>query len=75
MADGNRAGQATQQTGFGEIIAHKAKSAGRIKALGRIIGHNPAGLLATMLQGMQAQSGEICSLGNANNAKNAAFLF
>ena len=59
MPDGQRTGQGVHHLGLGEIVAHIAKAAGRVEAGCGFISHNPARLLAAMLQGVQAKGHEV----------------
>jgi hypothetical protein len=59
VADGERPGQRLHHLLAGEIVAHIAEAAGRVEARDRVVGDDPAGLLAAVLQRMQAERHEI----------------
>ncbi len=75
MTDGDRSGQGLHQAGFGEVVAHIAKSPRRVEALFGVMADDTARLLSTVLQRVQAKSHKICGIHHANDAKYAAFFF
>jgi hypothetical protein len=74
MADGQFAGQGVHHIGLGEVVADIAEAAGRVEALFRIVGNDPACFLSAMLQRMQAEGHEGRGIGHADDAEHAAFL-
>ncbi len=74
MADRKRARQGIHHIGFGEIVAHIAETMGGIEPGFSGKGHDPARLLPTMLQGVQAKRYELRGISDADHAKDAAFF-
>ena len=74
VADGERAGQGLHQRGGGEAVADVAEAAGRGEALGGAVGDDAGGLLAAMLQRMQAEGDEARRVLHADHAEDAALL-
>ncbi len=68
------AGQHLHHVGLGEIVADVAEAAGVVEAFVFVMGDDAAGLLPAVLKCMQAKGHEICRVGNADHAKNAALL-
>jgi hypothetical protein len=73
MANRHMAVQALGRVIAREIIANEAKMALRMENLAVKAG-NAASLLATMLQGVHAESGQGGGIINAENAKDATFF-
>ena len=74
VADGERAGQRLHQRGGGEAVADVAEAAGRGEALGGAVGDDAGGLLAAMLQRVQAEGDEARGVLHADHAEDAALL-
>ena len=74
MPDRDFAGQLFHDTFAGEIIPHIAKAPfGMEPGVGHVA-DNSASFLATMLQGVQAQSHKVGGIGNADHAEHPAFF-
>ena len=72
MADGEAAGQALGQVRAAEGVAHVAHVAFGVEALAVEAG-DAAGLLAAVLQGVQAERGEAGGLSDVEHPEDAAF--
>jgi hypothetical protein len=72
VADGHVAGQALDEVGAGEGVADVAHVAFGVEAVA-VEGGDAAGLLAAMLQGMQAQGRDGGRVARAEDAEDAAF--
>ncbi len=75
VADRQRSRQGLHQAGLGEVVADIAKAAGRVEAFVRVKGDDAAGLLPAVLQCMQTEGNEVRCVGDAYDAKDAAFFF
>ena len=73
MADGRIAGQAVDDIALGKGVADQAEPALGVKALA-VEGDDAAGLLAAMLERVQAERGDGGRVRVAENAEDAAFL-
>ncbi len=73
MADGRHAGQPVDHLAAGEGVADQAEVAFGMEALA-VEGDDAGGLLAAMLQRVQAERGDGGGVGMAENAEDAAFL-
>ena len=73
MADGAVAGQALDRRALEKVIADQAQSALGVEARA-VEADDAGGLLAAMLQGVQAERGDRGGVGMIENAENAAFL-
>ncbi len=72
MADGHLAGQSVHEVGAGEGVAHMAHMFFIVEPLA-VEGGDAAGLLAAVLQGVQAQGGDGAGLIHAEHAEHATF--
>ena len=75
MADCQFTGQMFHHAFGGEVVADIAKAAGGLEAGLGVITDDAAGFLAPVLQGMQAEGDKVGCIGDADNAKDAAFFF
>ena len=73
MADGGGAGQAVDHLAAGEVVADEAHAALGVEALA-VEGDDAGGLLAAVLQRVQAERGDGGGVGMAEDAEHAAFL-
>ena len=73
MADRRHAGQAVDHLAAGEVVADEAHAALGMEALA-VEGDDAGGLLAAVLQGVQAERGDGGGVGMAEDAEDAAFL-
>ena len=65
--------QAVDDLASGEVIADQAETALGVEMVA-VEGDDAGGFLAAMLQGVQAERGDRCGIGMAENAEHAAFL-
>ena len=73
MADGGPAGQAVDRRAAGKVVADQAQAALGVEPLA-VEGDDAGGLLAAVLQGVQAERGDRRGVGMTEDAEYAAFL-
>src|SRR5262249_15682999 len=73
MADRDAAGQALDHLAPGEGVADETKPPFRMKP-GSVIGYDAGGLLAAVLEGVEAKGGDGGGRGVAKNAEHAALF-
>ena len=59
---------------LGETVAHVTEAAGLVEPLFWVMGHDPAGFLPAVLQGVQTERHEAGGVTGAQNAENTAFF-
>lgn len=73
MADRGAAGEASDDLGVGEVVAHQAEALLRVKAL-VVVGDDARSLLAPVLQRVQAERRQGGGFGVPEDAEDAALL-
>src|SRR5262245_7938580 len=73
MSDRDRAGQAIDHLAAGEALAHEAHAALGMEALA-IVGNDAGGFLAAMLERVQPERRDRCSVWVTEHAKDATLL-
>ena len=73
VADRGGAGQAVDHLAAGEVVADEAEAALGVETLA-VEGDDAGGLLAAVLQGVQAERGDGGGVGVTEDAEHAAFL-
>ena len=73
VAEGAAAGEAGDDASFAEVLADEAEAAVLVEVLA-VMGDDPGGFLAAVLEGVQAEGGEGGGVGVVPDAEDAAFL-
>ena len=74
VTDTDVARKGLKQLCAGKVIADIAHATRRVETVLCIVHHDPASLLAAVLQGMEAKGDKVGRIGNADNAENPALL-
>ena len=67
-------GSVSISAGGGEVVADVAEAAGGGEAVAGVVGDDAGGLLAAVLQRVQAEGDEVGGVLDADDAEDAAFL-